>query len=708
VARQDEVGVELGERVEGEASLVQAGVRNPEPRCVDRLVAVEEQIEVDRARAEAGAGADAAQEALDREEPREQLVCRKVGLDLGGSVQEPRLVDVPDRRGVAERRDAAQLDPGLAGEQVERLPKGGVPVADVRAETNEGARHSMKVACAVVSAVGPADRRPVRVVCRLGVLSLCFALAAGAAHAALPRKAGSAYLPGPVRPARTLARVPASESLLVELDRVRAPLAEPLLRAAGGVLLSHDLGLWRVPAGGLRPIESRLERAGLVRTLEPERVLTAAAQPVYTDPLFPSEWWRGAVGADAAEAPGPGKPITVVDSGLDVNHPEFAGRPNTTLLGPQNLLGEDEWHGTAVSSVVGAPANGIGVVGVYPQADLAVADASPAGVLLTSSEVAGITAGARRGPGVINLSLGSDQPDSVERDSIFAAVARGSIVVAAAGNSRAAGNPLTYPASLPHVLTAASTGLQDRVSSFSSAFRAVDVAAPGEDVPAAIALPFVPAGYQPYAFVAGTSFSAPIVAGAAAWVWTSRPELTASQVVEVLRHSARDVGRPGFDVDTGFGIVNIPAALALPAPPPDPSEPNDDVYLVKPNGLFAGGGAPLTGPSRRSAAVSARVTPAEDPEDVYRVWVPARGRARVTLRGAGAGLELWGARTSSVFERGSAAKRDLLGVRTPSASARTIAFKNRGKRATIVYADVFLPREAADAAAYSLSVTARR
>ena len=548
-----------------------------------------------------------------------------------------------------------------------------------------------------------------RVVRRLGVLPLLFVLATGAAHAAPPRKAGSAYLPGPLPSGRSLARAPASGSYLVELDRVRAPLAAPLLRAAGGVLLSRDLRLWRVPAGGLRPIEARLERAGLVRTLEPERVLMpTAAQASYTDPLFPSEWWRAAVGADAAEAPGPGKPVTVVDSGLDIKHPEFAGRPHTTLLGPQNLLGEDEWHGTAVASVIGAPANGIGLVGVYPDADLAVADASPAGVLLTSSEVAGIAAGARRGPGVINLSLGSDALDFVERDAVYSAVGHGSIVVAAAGNSRSEGNPLTYPASLPHVLTVAATNEQDTVTSFSSSFPAVDLAAPGDDVVAAIALPFVPPGYQPYAFVAGTSFSAPIVAGAAAWLWTRRPELVASQVVEVLRGSARDVGRPGFDVDTGFGIVDIPAALALAAPPPDPGEPNDDVYLVKPNGLSASGVHPLTGPTLRSAQVTARATPAEDPGDVYRVWVPAGGSARVTLRGAGAGLELWGPRTSSVFERAGAAKRDLLGVRRPG-SARAIGFKNRGKRPAIVYADVYLPSGAAAAVQYSLSVaTARR
>lgn len=547
-----------------------------------------------------------------------------------------------------------------------------------------------------------------RVVCRLGVFSLLFALAAGAAHASPPRKAGAPYLAPPASPLRTPHSLPSPSSFLLELDRVRAPLAEPLLEAAGATLLARELRLWRVPRRALAQISGRLERSGLVRALEPERELTASVPLAFTDPLYPSEWWRAQVGADGAEPPAAGKPVTVVDSGLDVKHPEFAGRPNTTLLGPQNLFGEDEWHGTAVSSLIGAPANGLGLVGVYPEADLAVADASPAGVLLTGAEVAGIAAGARRGPGVINLSLGSDTLDPIERDAVFAAIARGSIVVAAAGNSRGDGNPLTYPASLPHVLTVASTDEGNDVSRFSSAFRAVDVAAPGEDVAAAVALPFVPPGFQPYAYVAGTSFSAPIVTGAAAWVWTRRPELDASQVVELLRRSARDVGQGGFDVDTGFGIVDIPAALALAAPPPDPGEPNDDVYLVKPNGLLAGGVAPLTSPARPAARVDARVTPAEDPGDVYRVWVPARGSARVTLRGAGAGLELWRARTVSVFERGSSAKRDLLAVRAPAAGPRTATFRNRSARSTLVYADVFLPRAASAAASYSLSVSSAR
>jgi hypothetical protein len=58
-----------------------------------------------------------------------------------------------------------------------------------------------------------------------------------------------------------------------------------------------------------------------------------------------------------------------VYSGLDLAHPEFADRPYTTALNTQTLSGRRE-HGTAVSSIVGAPANGLGVVGIYPLADL--------------------------------------------------------------------------------------------------------------------------------------------------------------------------------------------------------------------------------------------------------------------------------------------------------------------------------------------------
>ena len=65
----------------------------------------------------------------------------------------------------------------------------------------------------------------------------------------------------------------------------------------------------------------------------------------------------------------------------------------------------------------------------------------------------GILAAANAGPGVVNLSLGSNEKELVIEQAIYEAVRKGTLVVAASGNAGDAGNPLGYPASVPHVLT---------------------------------------------------------------------------------------------------------------------------------------------------------------------------------------------------------------------------------------------------------------
>ena len=195
------------------------------------------------------------------------------------------------------------------------------------------------------------------------------------------------------------------------------------------------------------------------------------------------------------------------------------------------------------------------------------------------------------------------------------------LVVAAAGNDGDNGSPLTYPASLPHVLTTAATDEQNQPTSFSSRSRFVDLAAPGQDVTVATALD------DGWAAEDGTSFASPLVAGAAAWVWTVRPELDASQLFEVMRRSATDVGEPGRDDATGYGLLNVPAALAYAAPVKDPLEPNDDLDYVTPGALYATGVPALTTSAKRSTTVVARLAAVEDPRDVYRVFVPLAARS---------------------------------------------------------------------------------
>ncbi len=497
---------------------------------------------------------------------------------------------------------------------------------------------------------------------------------------------------------------------LVELDRARGAAAVPALRRAGAQSIAPALSLWRLPSWTAQSTLPPLLRRGLVRSVTPDLPVRTAAAPAsglfsqFTDPLSSSEWWVSHVGADRWTTPGPGKPLTMIDSGVDLSHQEFAGRPNTTALNTQTYSGnDDEWHGTATSSVAAAPENGVGIVGIYPRADLRLWDASPNAQLTVGDEIAGLSAAARNGPGVINLSLGGFDRIPIEQQAIMAAFDAGSLIVASAGNSRDNGSPLSYPASFPHVLTIGATQENDRVAGFSSASPALDLAAPGQDMIAAIPTIFNSTGYE---LEKGTSFSAPLVSGAAAAVWTARPALTNTQLFEVIRRSARNVGRRGWNSDTGYGILDLPAAAARKAPAADPQEPNEDVYLVKPNGLTRSGHTALTRPAHRSTRVSAHLEKREDPEDVYRIYLPAKGHLVVTVRPtANVSLEIWGRRTRTVFETGAAARRDLLGF-SAHAGARFERVTLRGRGVgQYVYADVFLAKRI-PSAGYSLGVKA--
>jgi hypothetical protein len=510
------------------------------------------------------------------------------------------------------------------------------------------------------------------------------------ALAAAPAAVAQPLVP---RELASLARYPHT---LVQLDRTPGLAAEARLRRAGAVVVSKRLRIWRVPSRAAQRVVPGLAVAGVLREFEPDFPRLAQNHGSANDPLLPQQWWLSRIGADRVDAPGPGKPVTVIDTGLDVAHPEFAGRPTTVLLNAQRLFGRREFHGTAVASVVGAPANGVGVVGVYPQAFLRSWDGSPEGVLTAADVIAGISAAASLGPGVISLSVGGFFQSRIEEEAILDAVARGCIVVAAVGNEREGGSPLAFPASLPHVLTVASTNHADQVSTFSSEAAGMDVAAPGEAIPVAR-----PGSLTGYSAESGTSFSAPIVAGAVAWIWTARPELEHTQVFELVRRSSRDVAPAGRDADTGFGLVDIPTALTRPAPAPDPLEPNDSVEHVRPNGLLTTPKPALTGPARGRASLAARVDVAEDPRDVYRVWVPARHRVVATLRSSGAvGLRQSGPRPSGVVAQTGAAS-------TPA--RRVITLTNRLRRGHYLYVSAFLPASSGFAdAAYSLTLATTR
>jgi hypothetical protein len=463
-------------------------------------------------------------------------------------------------------------------------------------------------------------------------------------------------------------------------------------------LISPPLELWRLPSAQARRLLPRLLEAGDVRSVTPDRALDASLWSglglftYLTDPLVPTEWWISRIGGDRWQPPGPGVPLTVIDSGLDVSHEEFRRRPNTITLNRQILTDdESELHGTAVSSVAAAPSNGVGLVGVYPRARLRSFDISPQGLPTIADELQALAAVSARGRGVVNISFGGSTYFPIEEHAILTAFSSGSLMVAAAGNFREILSPIEYPANFAHMLTVGATDQTDNVTVFSSATPALDLAAPGEEIPVATPLAFYPEGYLA---LGGTSFSAPMVAGAAAAIWTRRPKLDKTQLFEVLRRSARDVGDPGRDPDTGFGMLNIPRALRFAAPRVDPQEPNEDVYLVKPNGVSRHGHFPLTGPARPRAGVRARLDAAEDPVDVYRVWLPVEDRLVATVTASDdVRVEAWGPATKTVYSTGHAQRRNLLGSSfVAGESTGNLAIRGRSP-GRYVYLDVFLERE---------------
>jgi hypothetical protein len=345
-----------------------------------------------------------------------------------------------------------------------------------------------------------------------------------------------------------------------------------------------------------------------------------------------------------------------------------------------------------VSSAAAGALDGAGVTGIYPGAE--IVNYGVTQELRCSDSVNGIRALAAERVGVIVASYGFTEPCFAEYEAIAIAYGVGTMVVAAAGNEFQEGSPPSYPAAWPHVLSVASTGPDNEPSYFSSRSAAVDVAAPGEDVPLAIpgALDTADGAQDGVTLGTGTSFAAPIVAGAVAWLRAARPEITNGQAADLLRHTAIDIGKRGWDPDNGYGLINLERALLAAVPKGDPLEPNDSIAEVD-GTVFRGADDPIwSGRGRR--LVSASVDSVEDPIDVYRVRIPGRTRWRAIVqprRDTGdPDLEIY----RGAADRLSQGRYSV--ARSQRGAGRTdrVTVVNRSRAAQTMYVIVYVPDEA--------------
>jgi hypothetical protein len=475
--------------------------------------------------------------------------------------------------------------------------------------------------------------------------------------------------------------------------------AERLARVHGGRPLAVR-GAYVVDAARARALAGALRRRGLLRFSEPDVALTRAS--AYEGEGADQHWARGAVVADGLVPPPAFAPIgildDVVDTGVaDVNQAKVLAASPTKVL-PAGK-GVAVAHGTEVASVAAGRADGAGVIGIAPGAPLL----SYGYNTMSCAEVSdGLVRLADAGAKVINLSFAATEDCHTLELATAAAFGSGAVVVAAAGNELRAHDPVVYPAAYPHVLSVGALDLALQPASFSSTGAALDLAAPGEDVP--VALPpalDLDGTADGLTRGDGTSFAAPIVSGVASWLVAARPKLDPGQYGDLLRATAKDVGAPGWDARTGFGLVDLAAALTAPTPAADRNEPNDGIDFVDGSAfsapdpyIFRGGAARTT-----TAAVDA----VEDPVDVYRIRVGAHQAATVALtpQGGNADLAVYAGKARSLASKALSRSRRT-GTRTDRVHVR-----NRTARAGTFYVAVLAPTVAQRSldTPYALKVT---
>lgn len=268
---------------------------------------------------------------------------------------------------------------------------------------------------------------------------------------------------------------------------------------------------------------------------------------------------------------GSGITVAVIDTGIDTDHPEFAGRIseysyNATedkivkdyLLSDGSydwsLIEDEQGHGTAVTGVIAASMNSGSVVGIAPNVNIIVIKAEcdeQGNFYRTSDLVFGIYYAVERDVQVVNMSFGVGSPTNPFAEATQLAYESDVICVAAAGND--ATSALTWPAADENVIGVGALGDGWDLADYSNFGENTDLVAPGSTYTCKMG--------GGYASTQGTSLASPIVTGAIALMLQNNPYTTFDAVTELLYASCYDLGDLGRDWYYGFGALDVSAFL---------------------------------------------------------------------------------------------------------------------------------------------------
>jgi thermitase len=249
--------------------------------------------------------------------------------------------------------------------------------------------------------------------------------------------------------------------------------------------------------------------------------------------------------------------VAVVDTGVDIEHPDL--KPNTieglNLVNEGQAPMDDVGHGTHVAGVISALINNNeGVAGMTwhnPVMPIKALDHTGAGSTYTVAQ--GIIWATDHGAKVINMSLGNYADARFLHDAVRYAFDHDVVLIAASGNDNT--EQPGYPAAYPEVFAVAATDSKQQKASFSNYGDYIDAAAPGVSI--ASTYP-----NNQYAALSGTSMASPHVSALAALIRSVNPALRNTDVMEIMRRTAIDLGAQGKDKYYGYGLIDVEGALS--------------------------------------------------------------------------------------------------------------------------------------------------
>lgn len=291
----------------------------------------------------------------------------------------------------------------------------------------------------------------------------------------------------------------------------------------------------------------------------------------YNDTYYEQYQWNlkslGAYEAYAAGLTGRGAKIAFVDSGINAAHEDL----NASMISGENFNDDDVpydndtyGHGTFAAGIVAAQSdNELGLAGIAPDAEIRAYRVFSEKNAKISTVTKGIDQAVEDGCRVINLSLGTDSDSGTLRSTIENAVKNGVIVVAAVGNYGNTHNRMMYPAGYSGVIGVGAIDEKLNVTAFSEKNDSVDFTAPGDGIPGLSNE--VASGSGAYKLDVtsnsnrGTSYASPVVTGMAALALGYDSDITADTFFKLLQDTCVDRGEEGYDINYGYGTVDIAA-----------------------------------------------------------------------------------------------------------------------------------------------------